>query len=115
MSAVAGPDGGFPWPRAVWVERGDGIAGYAPAYAADDEEQRQFVEWGECGRRRSIEIAEVTESTPEAFGFVDLQGRVWRLRELTLERYRQHVRPRTVLQPDFDTAEAMLEAMRQEW
>lgn len=110
-----GTDRQFEWPEAVWVEKGRGLAGYAPGYAADDETQTQLVEWGEAGRRRIIVIARVTENTPEAFGFVDTQGEAWRLRELTLERYREHVREHTMLKPDFETAAEMLETMRREW
>ncbi|NIR31722.1 MAG: hypothetical protein GWN84_20895 [Gammaproteobacteria bacterium] len=110
-----GADRLFAWPEAVWVEEGPGLAGYAPEYAVDEETQTQFVEWGEGGRRRVIEVDQVLESTPETFAFVDRSGERWRFRELTLERYRQHVRPQTMLQPDFDSREAMLEAMRAEW
>lgn len=108
-------DAHFQWPRAVLIEEGDGLAGYAPAYAADDQTQQQYVEWGEAGRRRLIEVSQVIESTPEAFAFVDVDGRRWRLRELTLERYREHVRPHTMLRPDFETQAEMLQAMAEEW
>lgn len=105
----------FEFPRAVLIEKGEGLAGYAPEYVVDEERQLQFVQWQEAGHLRQFEIAELLEATPEVFRFRDTEGGEWQLRELTLERYRDQVRHRTIGRPDFESVEEMLEAMRQEW
>lgn len=105
----------FDWPQAVWVEEGDGLAGYSPEYQADDQTGQQWVSWFEGNRRRMFPVAAVLVDEPDRFRFRDDRGAEWQLRELTLARYRKHVREGTIGKPEFGTQAAMLEAMRNEW
>ena len=104
----------FPWPEAVAIEAPNSaaLAGLRPRYI---EGPPPTVEWHEAGHVRLRELAQVLVDQPDRFVCETTDGERWTFRELTLERYRERVRDKTVGRPDFESAEDMLEAMRREW
>lgn len=105
----------FKFPRAVLIEEGDGLAGYAPRLTTIEEERVQLVSWTEGGHVREVEIERVLVDGPDVFEFDDVDGRRWRMRRLTLELYERHVRPKTVGRPTFETEAGMLRVMERDW
>lgn len=112
----------FDWSgiQAVWIEEGDGLAGYRPEFRAPTEMQhpdapRQWVAWIEARHERVIPVMEILADEPDRLRWRDDRGREWQFRPLTLARYREHVKPHTMGKPDFASEREMLETMRREW
>jgi len=102
------------WPEAAWIERGDGLAAFAPQLHRVDHGFE--VSWREAGHERRFMCYSVDDSqAPERIAFVDERRRLWVLRELTLERYNEHVRMQTIGRPVFKTREEMIAAMQNDW
>jgi hypothetical protein len=101
----------FTWPKAVVIRssRSDVVAGFDPTH------RRGVVDWIEGHHNRSFVVAKVEVDTPELFRFIDKRGDWFELRPMTLELYETQVRPHTVGKPTFETLEALLKAMANEW
>lgn len=107
---ISGPE----WPDAVWIERGDGLAGVDPRL---DREDGQFlVRWTEGQHERSVTCESINDSfAPGRIVFTGLNGTRWVFRELTLDLYERHVRPKTPQRLSFASRADLIASMRAAW
>ena len=107
----------FIWPKAVviWSSRDDVVAGVLPHRADPIQTDDDFVFWFEGQHERAFDVAAVEVDTPERFRFRNRDGDWFELVPMTLERYEQHVRPKTMGKPTFKTLSELVRVMRNEW
>ena len=105
------------WPEAVVIfsTRDDVFGGYRPRLELVQGPEPHEVHWREGFHDRCFLLAERLPATHGGFRFRDGDGHVHELVTMTLERYREHLRHRTIGQPDFDSLAELLDAMRREW
>jgi hypothetical protein len=72
--------------------------------------------WYEGQHDRARKVAKVISGAPPRdFEFEDDEGRRYQVLPMTLARYREHVRDKTVGKYEFKTLSALIAAMKLEW
>jgi hypothetical protein len=108
----------FPWadtPAVVITStRDDVVAGINP-WIETDAEDGTLVSWGEGGHVRTFVVDRILVDDGAVFSFDDRRGYRHVLEPMTLALYRERVRSKTVGQPDFQSLEELIAAMRFDW